>query len=171
MKVLTIFPFLLFGFLSFTGCSDQSTDNNSSDDYLIFGRFYGFCVGEECIEIFKITNSQIFEDQNDNYPQQSGEGNNFYDGNFNELPNEAFSLANQIQGTFPLDLIAVESGTVFGQPDAADQGGIYVEYKWGDIHKYWVIDNAKNNVPEYLYDFMDEVHRTVGLINQNLEED
>lgn len=40
----------------------------SQGDYIIFGWYYGFCAGEQCIEIFKLTGDGLYEDRNDNYP-------------------------------------------------------------------------------------------------------
>jgi hypothetical protein len=44
-------------------------DQPSQDgDYILFGNYAGFCQGEECIEIFKLTSASLSEDQSDNYP-------------------------------------------------------------------------------------------------------
>jgi len=37
----------------FFACEDSST-NPEKESTVVFGRFYGFCHGESCIEIFKI---------------------------------------------------------------------------------------------------------------------
>jgi hypothetical protein len=43
----------------------QSVEN---DDYIVFGRFYGYCLGEKCIDIYKFTDQKILEDSRDQYP-------------------------------------------------------------------------------------------------------
>lgn len=40
----------------------------SDSDYIIFGHFYGFYIGENCIDIYRLENSKIFEDTKDKYP-------------------------------------------------------------------------------------------------------
>ena len=47
-------------------CS-KSDEGKGINSYLIFGHSYGECRGDLCIEIFKLTNSQLFEDVNDNF--------------------------------------------------------------------------------------------------------
>jgi len=53
-------------------CEERAPDDVLSEiDYLIFGHYYGKCIGEECIEIFKLTKTKLYEDINDNYPSIS----------------------------------------------------------------------------------------------------
>ena len=50
----------------FTSCKKEEVEI-SNNEYLIFGHFYGECIGEECVETFKLTDEKLYEDLNDNY--------------------------------------------------------------------------------------------------------
>ncbi len=47
-------------------CSSNQTTANL--EYLIFGHFYGECIGEKCVEIYKLNKTQLLEDTQDVYP-------------------------------------------------------------------------------------------------------
>ena len=130
--------------------------NDSKEGYLVFGRFNGFCKGEECIEIFKIDSSYLFEDSKDAYPSRD----TFYSGNFVALSDAKFNVTKDLINSFPMQLLN-EKDTVFGCPDFADGGGIYLEYNFNGDHGYWIIDNNLYNVPDYLHSYMDEIHEKV----------
>ncbi len=138
------------------GCSSEDNTALNNEDYLIFGHFYGFCVGENCIEILKLTNDTLYEDSNDNY------GINPL--NFEPLDNSKFKLAEDLMLYFPEKLLT-ENEAIIGCPDCADGGGLYIEYSKNGIIKHWKIDKIKMNVPTYLHAFMDKVNEKISLIN------
>jgi len=127
---------------------------------LIFGHFYGFCAGEQCIEIFKLTNNALYEDKNDTYPIQ----NNFYAGDFMKLDQSKFELVKSLREQIP-DQLLHELDTVFGWPDVADGGGIYLEIKNDTIHRFWIIDQVESNIPAYLRPFKVKINQSISLIN------
>ena len=143
---------------SFTllGCSSEDNTALNNEDYLIFGHFYGFCIGENCIEIFKLTNDTLYEDSNDNY--------GISPLNFEPLDNSKFKLAQDLMLYFPEKLLT-ENEAIIGCPDCADGGGLYIEYSKNGIIKHWKIDQMKMNVPTYLHAFMDKVNEKISLIN------
>jgi hypothetical protein len=154
MKGILVFLGVWSLFCLLSSCDDDSV-MITSEKYLIFGHFYGFCEGEQCIEIFKLTEGELFEDQNDNYPDQES----FYKGKFIKLSDEAFMIADGLMDAFPTQLL-MENDKVIGLPDAGDWGGYYVEYKSGETHGSWLIDKIDDHIPEYLHAFtggMDEV--------------
>ncbi|MFD0834386.1 hypothetical protein ACFQ0I_01315 [Mariniflexile aquimaris] len=146
----------LFSFI-FLGCSSEDETKLNNDDYLIFGHFYGFCVGENCIEIFKLTNNTLYEDSNDNY--------SINPLNFEPLESTKFELVKDLMGYFPEKLLT-ENEDIIGCPDCADGGGLYIEYSKNGIVKHWKIDQMKMNVPTYLHAFMDKLNEKIALINQ-----
>ena len=142
---------------AFLTCSDSDdTVELSNDNYLIFGHFYGFCFGEECIEIFKLTKSKLYEDSNDNYA-----GEPF---NFKELSNDKFEASKALLSFLPPELLN-EKELIIGCPDCADQGGVFIQYKNGNSVHQWRIDQNKSQVPKYLHSFIDEVNNTISIIN------
>lgn len=143
-----------------TSCEKQN-EIVEDTDYLIFGHFYGECIGENCVEIFKLESDRILEDENDTYPNQK----TFYTGNYNELDMLKFEQAKDLLDFFPQELLD-ESSVVIGQPDAGDWGGIYVEYNFNGVRKFWLIDQMKSNIPAYLHEFVDKTNEKIELINK-----
>lgn len=151
------YSFLFLFIFILLGCSSEDETNLNNDDYLIFGHFYGFCVGENCIEIFKLTNNTLYEDSNDNYSIQPL--------NFEPLESTKFELVKDLMLYFPEKLLT-ENEDIIGCPDCADGGGLYIEYSKNGIVKHWKIDQMKMNVPTYLHAFMDKLNEKIALINQ-----
>jgi len=131
-----------------------------NSDYIVFGHFYGECGGEGCIEIYKLTVSNLFEDSNDQYPNT----NEPYNGNFQLLDNSFFEKVNNLRTQIPHELLETKSVTI-GQPDAGDWGGIYFEISIEGEKQFWLIDKMRMNLPEYLKPFVDEIENNIYLIN------
>ena len=81
-KTVSLLLLLLFMAQSCKKDTEPASLMSCSESYILFGHFYGECLGEECIEIFRICENKLFEDSNDQYPSAQGEG---YNGNFQEL--------------------------------------------------------------------------------------
>lgn len=160
MKTIHFFFLLLLPLALFTACDKEEDEVKLETDYLIFGHFFGLCAGETCVEIFKLEASQLYEDSNDNYPGST----DFYDADFSTLPSSIFEEVEDLEGFFPTALLD-ETDTVIGQPDAGDWGGLYIEYKAGDLRKFWLLDLNTNNVPETYHDFINAVQSKIQFIN------
>lgn len=152
-----IIGFCIFIIL-FNSCQKNKSNNT---DYLIFGHFYGECIGESCVEIFKLTDQELFEDKNDFYPNSS----NKIEANFEKLESEKYLKCETLLNSIPENLWQEEDITI-GIPDAGDWGGIYVEYHKNGKTKFWLIDQMKSNVPDYLHSFIDEINDKIILINE-----
>lgn len=162
MKTFKFLSLLAVFSLILTACNKNDDEDPEVElEYLIFGHFFGECGGEECVEIFKLENGKLFEDSNDTYPGS----NDFYDADFSELSSDLFDQVDGLQEVFPTGLLS-EENVVIGQPDAGDWGGLYIEYKTGGTHEFWLLDLAKNNVSEDYHNFIDEVSEKINLINQ-----
>lgn len=68
MKGLKAIAALLILLSLTTGCEKEDDIKLSDSDYLIFGHFYGECVGEACVEILRLEESKLLGDTKDNYP-------------------------------------------------------------------------------------------------------
>jgi hypothetical protein len=144
----------------FASCDALTDSSQKQTDYLIFGHFYGQCVGDECVVNFKVTDGgDLYKDENDAY---AGVG----DFSFKKLPSENFELAEEIRSSIPQKLLSSESQT-FGCPDCADQGGVLIQVSEDGNEKKWKIDQDKDNIPAYLHDFVDEVNATIREIQQH----
>lgn len=139
------------------GCSSKNDVPVYNGDYLIFGHFYGFCLGETCIETFKLTSDTLYEDTNDQYTHESF--------NFEVMDDTKFEAVKDLADAFPTKLLEEKEAT-FGCPDCADGGGLYIEYSRNGTVKSWRIDQIKGNVPSYLHSFMDKVNEKISLINE-----
>ncbi len=144
-----------------SSCEYEHLEKESSDnDYILFGHFYGFCMGEQCVEIFKLTDTALYEDTNDTYPVQSKS----YEGSFHQLDQTLFEKVKDLGTKIPQELLATESG-VIGQPDAGDWGGLYFEISIKGKKQYWLIDKMKTNLPEYLKPFAADIESAIVVIN------
>lgn len=152
--------FILIALLSFNCMACTKEDKSeSSDNYYIFGHFYGECNGEACIETFKLTDTQVFEDKEDLYSN----GSNTHQGVFEVLSSTKFDLVKDLGQYFPPSLLT-DDRTIIGQPDAGDWGGLYIEYNQDGINKSWTLDQMKSNVPEEYYTFIDTVNAKIALL-------
>ena len=152
---------LLIGLI--TLLSSCKKDNNSipANDYLIFGHFYGECMGEGCVEIFKLTDKGLFEDVNDNYPTSL----NQYNGDFSIDRSCSLNQVVDLWNVIPEQLFD-ENNIVIGQPDAGDWGGIYFQYHRDGVNQYWLIDQMEENLPNYLYELVDSINSKIAIINE-----
>ena len=152
----TILGLLTIGILFACNKDDDSEININEQNFLIFGHFYGECFGEGCVETFKLTDKSLSEDTIDDYNGQNME--------FVELENETFEQVKNITDFFPNQLLN-QNETVFGCPDCADGGGLFIQYSENGNKKSWRIDQVKDNVPTYLHNFIDKVNEKIELIN------
>ena len=153
MKLNLVF---LLGLLLLSACSGEEDIN----DAFIIGTFFGECLGESCVEVFKISEASIFEDRSDLYPSGIDDGRDFQkvDGN-------AKVFFDQISNAFPISLLNMKD-EVYGCPDCADQGGVYLKLiKDNKEDGYWIFDNFTDDVPEEYHKLMDVIRR----IAQSLE--
>lgn len=146
--------------LACASCKKKEEAVPSDTDYLVFGHFYGMCQGEQCVEIFKLETRNLWEDDNDHYPGQQ----DFYQGHFLLLPSAKFEAVKDLADDFPAALLN-ETERVIGLPDAGDWGGLYIEYSQNGTHRFWLLDQKKDNVPAYLHHFIDRVNEKIALIN------
>jgi hypothetical protein len=132
----------------------------SNSEYVVFGHFFGFCAGEECVEIFKLTENHLFEDSKDAYPSYEKS----YQGDFHLLNDATFQKVKGLKDLIPQQLLTTNE-TVVGQPDAGDWGGIYFEVRVNGEKKFWLIDKMEMNLPDYLKPFVSEIENRIDLIN------
>jgi len=155
MTRILIFLLLSMGVL--TSCTKEKISNEP--DFLIFGHFYGECVGEECVETYKLTCCDLSEDTRDEYAYPG-----FNEGNFVPLPDSQFQKVKDLLLQVPQVLLDQDS-TRLGQPDAGDWGGIYVEYKKGAFHHKWYIDKNDFYLAAKYRPFRDLVEEKIQLLH------
>lgn len=133
----------------------------SRNAILTFGRYFGKCEGEYCVRVFKLKNKHVKESLTNHHPVY-GE---FYGGKF--LPIDVSEKINisQLYNDFPIALLETKGTfSIIGMPDAGDWGGIYLEYKKGNVHKQWLLDLNTNNVPKNLRNYINLINEKVSQI-------
>lgn len=122
-------------------------------DYLVFGKFFGHCMGE-CATLFKLDGTQLFADDMPRF-------NGWEDLKFKAepLPDARVQAAKELLEAFPQELLN-EAETI-GCPDCADQGGFALEIrKDGTLH-HWRIDTNKDQIPDYLKAYIEQLNIVV----------
>ncbi|MCI0708134.1 MAG: hypothetical protein L0Y80_11695 [Ignavibacteriae bacterium] len=152
----TVFLIISALVLTTTSCTRiADPDSGIRADYLVFGRFAGLCLGEQCVEIFKIEKTALFEDTLDQHPA------NLYNGSYVRLSDEQYNEVSHLTAIVPYDVFSLQDG-VIGQPDAHDQGGIYLELVKDGVRRSWRIDTVKERIPEFLHAFLDSAQAAVN---------
>jgi len=128
---------------------------------LIFGRFYGKCIGNSCIEIFKLNKGVLYEDVVDMYPVSTS----FYEGKFLKVKDSDKIDTEHLMRTFPKSLlVTLDQFHVIGTPDAGDWGGIYLQYQDDRVQIQWLVDLKTENIPKELRTYILNVDKTVDKI-------
>ena len=134
----------------------QKNELISDNEYLIIGKYYGECLGSECVNIYKLTADSIYLAKD--YPN----GAVPFQGSFDYFCRPPQSRFSALIDAIPTELLTTASQTI-GCPDCVDQGGFYVEYGKDNVLVGWKIDNDRGAVPEYLHEYLD-------LLDQFMEE-
>jgi len=179
MKNFKLFLSAIFVVLLFSSCENEedlfieNTDLNTEASVgsiiesanrgptIIFGRYYGKCFGNECVEIFKLVDIILLEDTEDNYPATG----TFYKGSFVSFKGADRVNTSQILSSFPLELLGSKLIT-YGAPDAGDWGGIYLEYQDGNHHRFWFLDLKAENTPKYLRSYITLIDKKITEIGE-----
>jgi hypothetical protein len=154
MKNLTL---LFIAILFVAACNN---DDGGMEDYLIFGHHFGFCAGEECLEYFRVTGTELVEYEDNCTPGILSS----CIPDSKKLSDAKFTFAQNLIANFP-DSLFSETATTIGCPDCADQGGLYLEIKQGDVIRFWDLDNDNSSLPTYLRAYADEVRAAIDGIN------
>jgi hypothetical protein len=149
--------------LAITACEDEKCgDTHDGEEYFIFGHFYGECGGEGCVEMYKLEDGKLYEDDLDHYPDHTTP----IEAHWNELSKEKYEAVKDIEAQLPQELYG-EAQHVLGIPDGGDWGGIYVEVKDNDsTHQsgFWLLDKNESNMAQVYNDFVDRIEEKIALI-------
>jgi hypothetical protein len=79
-------------------CKDEGCgDLNGDLEYFVFGHFYGECAGEGCVEMFKVENGKLYEDDIDDYPNYTSP----IEAHWNELPAQKYDEVKNLSAAVP----------------------------------------------------------------------
>lgn len=131
MKKLLLFSVII----SFLIACTNNDDDGGTPDNIVFGQFYGFCVGQ-CFKPYQLTNIRLTVDNDEEHYMQG------YTYKATDILDEtALNEAKQLLEGIPQELLNAENGKVYGCPDCTDQGGIYLELNFNGKSKKVIIDN------------------------------
>jgi hypothetical protein len=155
--------FSAFFALAITACEDKNCGGmHDSEEYFIFGHFYGKCAGEGCVELYKLEDGRLYEDDLDYYPNSASP----VEAHWNELSKEKYDAVKDIEDAFPHALYGEEH--VLGIPDGGDWGGIYVEVKYSGEPTpnsgFWLLDKNESYMAQVYNDFVDKIEEKITLI-------
>jgi hypothetical protein len=129
---------------------DDFLPNNSS--YFAFGAYHGYCAGN-CAHFYSISSGYLFQDNMERF-----------DGtlkfNSNALTQAKYALALQVKTDFPQYLLD-RPNIVIGQPDAHDQGGVYIELVQNGVMKKWTIDPDVEMLPVEIRNYISALSNTI----------
>jgi hypothetical protein len=148
---------IFFAFFGFSCAKEEIKGKDENESSIIFGHFYGFCSGEECVENFKLTNTKLYEETTDPYVLAPGTGT------FVELDHSKFEQVRSLASMIPQQLLQT-TDVFIGSPDAADGGGIYFETTVNGERRFWRIDKVRSNLPEYLIPFVQEIEKDIAFL-------
>lgn len=152
--------FIFFSAL-FGACSDKEVVSDPpSPDHIIFGHFFGECIGEGCVEIFKLTENELIEDTIDQYPNPT----EFNTLDFTISRQDKHDVVIGLFDKFPNQLFD-ETAKSFGMPDAGDWGGIYLEALIEGRRDYWILDHSVDNNPSEYHEIVNEIIDAIESIN------
>lgn len=139
------------------------TSVNTEPKIVVFGRYYGRCIGNNCVEIYRFDGSNIYEDINEKRPGHD----DFFEGNFKHLVEldvrlNLFKLVNEL----PYEHLTSLRGNIVGDPGAYGQGVYYLEYQDTFIRKFWIIDTDKSNTPKEIHPYTDLLGEMIDIIEQ-----
>lgn len=155
-----IFHIIIITYILLGGCKDISPSSAPDGDYIVFGSFYGECFGEQCVEIFKYEGGVLSEDSLDRYPSITEMP---YNGKYYKIANKYPAELRELLAEIPSELLASQP-SVFGMPDAHDQGGMIIQLKVDGQVKYWLLDNLTERLPEYLRNYAAELKSVLSKI-------
>jgi hypothetical protein len=154
--------------LILTNCADDITrsDNDECDCYylteatdaFVFGKYFGFCQGEQCTNLYKLQNGQLFADDMERLMHPD-------DLVFQPEPlsEDKYATAKAILDSLPTALFEEPSETI-GCPDCADQGGYFIEWRTSGETQRWYLDANKNNLPEYLVSYAQQIDEVLAAL-------
>lgn len=152
--------------IGFSSClkEDKPTDNNVYPEFIVFGQFTepNNCFGDidQCINIYKIDASGVFEDANSNVPSS----NQPLNGEYTE--GKSPNAYNNIQELFrnnpiPEELLNSPSGTIGSAPTWANN--FYIEYKTENGYQHWIIDGSfDGSLPNSIQQFVNVISQAVN---------
>jgi hypothetical protein len=153
--------FYAFIFVLLLACNKENEDIttplslNQWEDHLIFATSANCTT--DCTELFAIQAGKLYSEKS-NFPIAPNSQRDFV-----ELSATQYELVKDLAESIPDEFLS-STEISFGTGTAADRGVIYLEIKTGGVIRYCVIDNTKQDVPEYLHPVVDKIEEKISLL-------
>ncbi len=143
MSKRSIFYFFIICFLFLSSCAKEEIVNQ--DGSFIFGIYFGFCV-DNCAHIYKYEDERVFPDIIDRFALDALI--------FSDDPDpDLVSTAKELADNFPSALLNSDQ-EIYGCPDCADQGTIFLQREANGQVRSWFIDTRiQDDWPEELKEY------------------
>ena len=153
MRLISVLTFVALALVS---CSKDMSNPVNPGDYLIFGTFYGECLGN-CSHFFMIRDGLLFMDDVEiGIPEEIPFTND-------PMSSADYDLAVELQEEFPSDLTDSDK-RIYGCPDCHDQGGVYLELNNSEGRFKWRIDTDDDEQSEAISTYKKRVMEVVSLL-------
>lgn len=145
----------LVAFFLILGCGDDGLSN--SDEYLIFGKYHNFCVGD-CWKLYKLQNGALYADEFDHISMSEIRFQS------RPMPEEAYLEAKTLFDELPGEIVN-STEERYGCPDCADQGGYYLSFKQNGQARIVHLDTQTDGFTPEIVTFLVEVERVLNLLD------
>ena len=146
---------------------EKDFSSTISTDTLVFGTFYGNCL-DNCVQLYQLNGKQLLKDQNNSPIPKSISQELVVSGN--SMGERKFHQASCLLEEFPEFFFNTEE-TVFGIPDAHDQGGIFIQLTRNGETYRWFLDRFTDRLPQHLQVYAQKILKVMDQIslteNQN----
>jgi hypothetical protein len=144
-----IISFLFLTAILLISCKETPTQTESSSK-IVFGHFAGYVGNKIYSHIFKYENGVLYKDTSHKYINYHTP----YQGNWVKMNDSLIKYLNDKLLKYPSQFFA-EKDTVFGMPDARDQGGYYLQIKKENgEERFWLFDTSTEHFQAYMKDYL-----------------
>ncbi|GAB5464688.1 MAG: hypothetical protein Kapaf2KO_01240 [Candidatus Kapaibacteriales bacterium] len=126
------------------GDIEVDNDNLSNEEKLIFGVFFGECIGEGCIETYKLEYDIVYEDSLDTYPTMQSTDEESFSWYKYDHSTDTHLAAHDVFAVYRKheDALWASESAIFGCPDCVDQGGVYIRIEKDNQTRTFMIDTG-----------------------------
>lgn len=124
----------------------------TSAERLIFGAYNGFCVGDQCLSLYKLEGGTLYKETS----LTNRDLNLPVEGKFDELDDDLYKIAESLIAEFPQRLLD-EDKEVYGCPGCHDQTTILVQLETTEKTRFWRLDSDLPAIPKDLQQYVQEI--------------
>lgn len=126
-------------------------------EYFVFGQDFPWCNEESCVEMFRMESGKLAESTNPEHPIHD----TMYDGDYSiDKPMTKYMELEEIfSNNIPDALLELPSGLLGTENEFTSY--FYFEYKSGNYHRFWHIEQNFSTVPSEITPFLNTLANAV----------